>query len=262
MDLDALIKRTEAKLAAETNPKRRAEIALDLATYAKTRAECDDEDPDEDDAEKKASAAKKAEEKKEEEEKKASARAKKAEEEKRPSKKSEEKKEEDDDEDEAAKAALALIESQTGMKGSAAIGAAAGTFARLGRVEQQTAQLAAAAAETEKSSLLEKVKAYIPATQHAWLATQKIGTVRSFVAEATKGAPMVHTADGDLLIPRESTPGTEAALPKDIREMLDQTCAAIPAKDREAYRKAAVEALLKDHNKALNGASAGAMGRH
>jgi hypothetical protein len=49
MGLSALIKRTEARLAAETDPKTHAEIALDLATYAKTRADCDDDDSDPED---------------------------------------------------------------------------------------------------------------------------------------------------------------------------------------------------------------------
>lgn len=246
IQLDALIKRTEAKLAAETDPKRRAAIAADLATYAKTAAECDDDDDgEEDDEDEKKSKKAKA---KGREEEKASAKSKKMEE-----RKDEEGDEEE--EEEASKAALALLEQQTGLKGSAAIGAAAGSFARLTRVEQQTAELSARQVESEKEGLLAKVKAHIPTTQHAWLSTQKIGTIRSFVAEATKGAPLVATAEGDLLIPRETTPGTEAALPKETRDLLEQMAAAVPEKEREAFRKTATERLLKDNAKALNGAA-------
>jgi|SRR5580693_6876015 hypothetical protein len=66
MNLDDLIRKTEASLTAETSPKRKAEIAADLAMYTRTKAECDDgddddEEDDEDEKKSKKSAKKKAE---------------------------------------------------------------------------------------------------------------------------------------------------------------------------------------------------------
>jgi len=254
VQLDALIQKTQAALAAETNPKRRAELAADLARQMKTAAECDpddDDDGEEDEDEKKskkASAAKKMEEAAEEEEEKKAAK----------SKKGGESEEEEEEEEESAKAIAALVYKQTGMRGSAALGALAATFSRLESVEADTAALKAKAAEDEKSSLIAKAVKYVPKSQIKWLETQSLKVVRGFVEQACKGAPMVVTAEGELLVPKAVTPGTEEALPKDMLAQIEAGMNACPpGYDKAKFRASLVASMLEQvaKNPNLNGSS-------
>jgi hypothetical protein len=248
MDLDALIKRTEAKLAAETDKKRRAELALDLATYAKTAAECDDDDDEDDDEDedekksKKAASAKKSEEKRAEEKKAAAA------------KKPEEEAAEDEGED--AKAALAAVQEVTGLTGAAAIGALRGMVARLGSVEAITKNMQAEQTKTERAALVARAGRFVP--PHILKATvenMKISGLRAYVAEIEKGEPIVATEERDLLLPGESAASAESSLPKDVRDMLATAAAAVPEAQREAFKAQAIEAAVREQRKSSNGAA-------
>lgn len=248
--LDALIKRTQAAIAAETNPKRRAALAADLSRQMTVAAECDDGDEDDEEGEKKSKkAAKRA-----EEEAAAAAPPVAA----KPPYTTKKAEEEEEEEEESAKSALALLERTTGAKGSAAIGAAAGIFARLERVEETAETLRAEARATEKSGLIAKAVKYVPSSQIDWLKTQSLSVVRGFVEQATKGAPMVMTEEGELLVPKVSTPGTKESLPKEMREQIAIAVAACPrGVDPKKYEADLVANMVTAFatNPTLNGAA-------
>lgn len=177
--------------------------------------------------------------------------------------------EEEDEEEEAAKmppmkksarAAMALLERSTGKKGRAAIGAAAAMFSVMKQTTEDVARLKSAARAKEKSDLIASAKRYVPKAQLTWLKTQSLAVVRGFVEQATKGAPIVHTEEGELLRPKAAPPGTEESLSKDTIAMIDAAMAACPSGVKpEVFRKTLVDAHLADHKKRL--ASANGVGR-
>jgi ClpP class serine protease len=262
--LDILIKKTEAKLTSEHDPHARAALTLKLANYlaAKKDADDEDEDDDEDDDEKKAAkkeaaraageAAKKAEESKQAEE--AAKKAKKA-------------AHEEEEEakallarggDGATRAALAILEEATGLKGPAAVGAGMGLLSRLQKVEASHAEMAARAAASERESLIARATKYVPARLVAALGND-VSALRSLVAEAEKGAPLISTEDGDLMKPKAVVPGTEESLSKDVLAMIDSAVLACPAsmspKDyRAALVKGHLDAQAASTRERLNGA--------
>jgi hypothetical protein len=181
----------------------------------------------------------------------------------------------DDDEDEeeeeeeaaarggkrGATAALALIEQSTGRRGRAAIGAAAALFALATKSAADVADLKRDARAKEKKELLASATRYVPKATLTWLATQPLATIKGFVQQATKGAPIVHTDEGELLVPRAAAPGTEESLPKDVLDMINGAMAACPSSIKpEVFRKTLVDAHLAEHKKRLAAAN-GAPGR-
>lgn len=160
----------------------------------------------------------------------------------------------------SARAAMSLLEQSTGKKGRAAIGAAAAMFAVMKQTTEDVARLKSAARAKEKSDLIASAKRYVPKAQLTWLKTQSLAVVRGFVEQATKGAPIVHTEEGELLRPKAAAPGTEESLPKDTIVMIDAAMAACPNGVKpEVFRKTLVDAHLADHKKRL--ASANGVGR-
>jgi signal peptide peptidase SppA len=265
LQLDALIKKAQAALEKEKDPKKLLALAADLEAYKKTKKhvehveteEDDDPDDDEDDDKKKddddedeESESKKSEEKHSEEEKK-SAKGK------------EEDDEEEEEESKKASAALSLLESATGRKGSAAIGAAMAMFSKMEKAIADTAALKATAVAKERESLLERAGRYVPGHLLAALKTQKLAAIRAFVSEAEKGAPMVHTSEGDLIKPKVAAPGTEESLPRETLDIIDQACAhsGSSPEDQKNLREALVKAHLKIHNDRIAAATNG-VGRY
>ena len=243
--LDERIADLETKMAsaiASGHSEAIIAVSASLAAAKKTKKEMDDDEEEDgdDDAKKAAKAGESA---------SAALLAKKEEEKK--SKKSKKPEEDGDDEEEeekkAAKASLALIESQTGRKGSAALGAAMALFARMDQAIQDTAALKAKSDADERSSLLAKAGKYVPPHLVAALGTQKISALRAFVEEASKGEPMVATEEGHLFQPKSATPGTEAALPKDVLAMIDDAVSNCGAADPKAFRATLVKAHLDSH---------------
>jgi hypothetical protein len=266
--LEEKIAKTEAALRKEDDPVRYTALATRLSTLQAAKKEMDDEDDeDEEDEEKKSKKSKKSEEKasaskkSEEEEEEEESKSKK-------SKKSEEKKSEEEEEEEsakkseekAAKAALALIETRTGRKGGAALGAAAALFGRLDQVEADTAALKAKSENDERKSLLESI------TRHgahrgmvSWLAGQDLDTIRGFASEALKQPKAVHTEEGDLLIPKVGAEANSfAALSKDEQAIVSGAEAALPSsftkEQREAFRAETVKQINAAKSKQMNGA--------
>lgn len=263
--LEERIAAVSAKLNATTDPAKYTELAMRLnaLTAAKKAIDYEDDEDDEDEDEKK-SKAKKAEEKKAEEkkaeekkaeEKSAKGKSKHSEEEKHAEEKKSEEKHAEEEEKSAA-AALALIERSTGLTGDAAIGAAAAVFSRLTMLEQQTQQLVAKQATDEKASLIASVTKYVPKSQIEWLEGQKLSVVKGFVAQALKGAPMVHTEEGDLLIPAARAPNTKESLPKEIQAMVESAVAAFPGtkEAKASFETELVRRHFENEAKALNGA--------
>ncbi len=257
VQLSALIKKTEAKIATEKDPEKLATLYASLSAYKKTEKhiehhkteEDDNEDPDdkddgdEDDDEESKS-------KKSEEEEKASA-AKKEEEEKASKSK---KGDEEDDEEEEAKAALALVRSLTGMKGKKALGALRSIASLAESTAQDVAALKKIQETSAKATFITSAKAQgrVTAKEAKWLSTQSMTTVEGFVEMRPKGS-IVTTDEGDLVRPEHKQPGTEQSLPKETRDMIDQAVEAW-AGDKEKYRAALVRSHLEAHAKAaMNG---------
>lgn len=275
MDLKALIAKTEASLAAETDPGQLRVLEAKLGTLI-ARAEMDDDD-DDDDGSKSAKHAKRA-EKLKAKAKATDLRSKSAQKKSEAAalddeaKKCEEEASGEDEEEARLRtppalalpaggeggAALALLESVTGRSGAAAVGAAMAKFARLDATEADVAALKSKASTEERSALLTRAGRYVPPHLLAALETQSPAALSAFVTEAEKGSPLVHTEEGDLIKPRAATPGTEASLPADIRELIDAACANSGLRDTKALRADLVKAHLKDHNDRLNAAPNGA----
>ena len=249
----------EASIAAEKDPKKLVAMAELLAAYKKvekhvehTKSEEDDgeEDPDEkpkpaddddDDDDAKAEDDKKA------EDDAAAAAADKAE-------------AEGEDDAKKASAALSLLESVTGKKGSAALGAAMAKFARLDKIAAEVGKLTADANAKELADLRKRAGRYVP---NRLAATLDLKGLRALVTEAeANGSPMVATSEGDLIRPKAASPGTEESLPANVIEMIDAACATAEVSDKKAFRatlvKAHLDASNPEHAKrmtdALNGA--------
>jgi ClpP class serine protease len=242
MNLSVLIAKTEAKLAAETEPRKIAALVASLDAYKKAEKDCDDEEDDDEDEEKKAAAALAAKEEGERKEKEKKARK--------------EKKAEDDGDE--AKAALALLEQTTGLTGAAALGKAAAVFARMEQAISTTAELQKSARSAETADLLKRGAKYIQPNILGTLAKQGLEALRACVTEAEKGAPMVMTEEGALLVPNAVKPNTKEALSKDVQMMIDSAVAVFPvslgAEKKAAFEADLVRRHLEDQAKALNGA--------
>jgi hypothetical protein len=250
MDLTAKIAKLEAALNdPATTPAKYSSLAMRLATLVAAKKDADDDEEDEDDEEEKK--AKKAKQEKAEKDKVAAAAT-----EAKPAAKHAA---EDDEESKKAKSALALIETVTGRKGDAALGAAAALFSRVEEAIATTARLEKSAEATERTQLLESVARHgTHKGMGAWLATQPIAVLRGFAEQALKGPKAVATEEGDLLIPNATKANTKDSLPKEIQEMITSAVSVFPsslgADAKVKFEAELVRRHLEDQAKALNGA--------
>lgn len=285
--LKTRIRASEAALAKETDPKKRKALtsaiaanktalsALAAATEASKKTKIKYEESTEESSEEEEEEAEEASSEEEEEEASGNETDRKEGDDSDDgdgdddSGDDEEDDEEEDEEEEAemppmkkksARAAMAMIERETGKKGPQALGAAAAMFSVMRRTTEDVARLKSAARAKDKADLIASAKRYVPKSQLVWLKTQPLAVVRGFVEQATKGAPIVHTEEGELLVPKAAAPGTEGALSKDVVAQIDAAMAACPSNmKKEDFRKALVDAHLADHKKRL--ASANGVGR-
>ena len=224
IQLDALIKKTEAALLKERDPSKLASLGASLASYKKTKKtmeemeesddpDCDD-DEDKDDAEEKKSAKPPMDDEDEDE------------------KDDEKKSEEDDDEEEEeeskkASAALRLIEAATGMKGRKALGAAQSLFSTAKDTAADVRQLKKDQVAGKKSALISSATGkFITKKEASWCAGQKLSVVEGFIEMRQSAGVIVHTDDTTLVKPKASKPGTEESLPKEVLEIIDQAVSA------------------------------------
>jgi ClpP class serine protease len=251
LKIRALIKKTEAAISKETDPKKLLALAADLKAYKKTEKHVEHtsseegEDAPDNDGDGDDDGDESSEEEGEEEE--ASSSKGKA--------KAPPGGEEDGEEEEekaTAAAALRTIEAATGRKGSAAIGAALARFAISDRTAADVKAMKAEANAAKRSALVARASRYIaPHLVKATTSAMTLAGLQAYVEEAEKGEPMVITAEGDLLKPRTGTPGTEASLPKEVIAMIDEAVAACGLIDPKAHREKLVTAALENHTKQL-----------
>jgi signal peptide peptidase SppA len=266
--LDALIKTTEAAIAAETDPKKLRPLQAKLAAFAATRAEMDDDKGppkkdddkgDEDDDDDESEAAKHAENarkmKAKAEAMKHRARAsefkkKAAEAEEEAKRCDEEAKGAEDDEEEEAHLRV------THPVASAPAGAdptIVALFAEVARLGKEQAKIKAGTEDAERADLVARASKYVPKHLLKPLTdTANLPTLRAMVAEAEKGSPMIVSDSGDLVMPkhRPASSGPESALSADTLRMIDDAVTHCGAADPKAFR----EKLVNEHLKALNGA--------
>lgn len=268
--LAALIKRTEAAIASETDPKKRSALTAKLAAYQATKAEMDDDDGggdgdgdgDGDDKAKKAAKAAKQAAKKAEAAKhraKAAEHKQKAAEYEEAAKKAEEDDEEDDEEEDEAEAAARIAEIHARIEGATTTalseGAAAavasqaavtqGALARIEALEKDTA------ARNRNAMIDEAVAARRITKAEATTLRKKSDT---FVLDFLEMRPkaLVHTTEEHI-----EQPGNTAAgdIPSAVKAMVEQGIEAqgLTGKKAEEYREASYTA----HRKAMaNGAGA------
>lgn len=255
--LDALIKKTEALIASETDAKALRALQSQLASYVSTRAELgddkgddkkkdsDDDDGDEDSKAKKAAeAASKA--KKAAEAAKHRAKAaeykQKAEEAEEAAKAAEEEDEEEEEEEEESKASLspgkvAALASQADMGREA-----------LARVEA----LEKSAAKREHAALIAEAKSSrrITPLEAASLAKKPLSFVRDFLEMFPKAK--VATEEESLLVPDGRPDADVGAI---VLDQIEQALKAVPAGasiDKAKLR----ESMIESHRKArTNGAA-------
>jgi ClpP class serine protease len=231
--LDALIKRTEASLKAETDAKKRASLAAALEAYKKTKhtiekheEESGDEDDAEDDEEEADGNETDRGDKPEKDEDDDSDESEEEEEEE--AKKGEEEEEEEEEEEAAsppgkvAKSLRSMVEQATGKRGAAAVGALAALIQKAkaydtlqGRValierERRTERkekLITAALDGHRLRVNGMKGPTITRKTAKWLRAQKLSTVESFLSQCQ--AALVST-EPSALPPDESGRASEA----------------------------------------------------
>ena len=285
--LDALIKRTEAAITSETDPKKRVALQARLSAYAVAKADSDgdddgdgdkpkpdDGDGDDDEAAKHAENARKLKAKAKAlgHRAKAAEHKQKASESEEEAKKCEEEAKGAEEDDEEAKAMLSADE-RAALAGSPraatlpapSSGADPTVVALVAAVRElstETTKLKTEGDANRRSNLMARAARYVPKHILAPIAASAtLATLEAIVSEAEKGQPMVHTTEGDLLVPKAVTPGTEAALSKETLAMIDSAVANCGAADPKAFRATLVTAHLKAHTDRLNDALNGAPGR-
>jgi ClpP class serine protease len=269
--LSALIRTTEAAIAAEADPRKKTSLLAKLAAFSVAKAEMDDDDDDDDDKKDKddgegddeSKSAKHAENARKmkakakalEHRAKASEHKMRAAESEEEAKKCEEeaKGESDGDEEEKASASPAV---------SAALAEAAGGGGALGvamaELAREVGELKASKDAEARAALIAKAKPFVPPHMLAAIKGLGLPDLKAFVATATKGEPMVMTSEDQLVRPRSADPTSEASLPIERRTAIDLALLSAPMEKKEALRAALVAQHLKDHNehlKALNGGS-------
>jgi hypothetical protein len=271
--LEALIKRTQAAIESEADPRKLRAHQSNLAAYLVAKSAMDDDDDDDDDKKKsdddddgdesKASKAAKAAAKAKGKAEAAKCRAKAAEHKARAAECEEAAKaaeaEDEGGEDESAKsaaAALATIESLTGLTGDAALGAIralAGTAAQNAR---DVAEIKRSQSLSEKQGLIESIRKSTTKDERAWLAEAPLEQVRSFAAMRAKSG-LVITEESALVRPKTAVPGTEASLSAETLEYIEAAVSGYPG-DKAKFRAQLVEANLATHKKQIDAALNGA----
>ena len=258
--LDALIKRTEASIATEADPKKLAALRSKLLAFQATAAEMggdDEPDGDEepsksDEAAKKAEKAKKAAEAAKHRAKAAEHKAKAAESEEA-AKAAEEDDEEDDEEDEDSEARVRVGRAHADTLTPGAKAALESAAIEAAAQRKRLDKLEASALAREHASLVEEARAArrITPREAKALATKPIAFVRDFLEMRPKALVNV---DEDAAETPDGTPGAD--LPKAALAMIDQGIQAmgLTGAAAEKYRADSVAA----HRKAstLNGAGA------
>jgi hypothetical protein len=248
LSLDALIKRTQAAIDAESEPKALRVLQANLAAFLATKAEMDDDDGDEDDKDQdEKSKAKKAAEEAAKAKKSAEAakhRAKaaewkaKAEEAEEAAKKCEE----DDEESEEAKKASAALRQATAHLASLPGGEALG--AQLASLGQDIATLKKGREGDEREALIASVQKQTTKAERADLATWPLEVVRGFVATRVKSG-LVYTDEEALAKPKaKGKPGTAESLPAETLAMIEQAVGAYPLPDKKEYRATLIAAHI------------------
>lgn len=260
MNLTSLIKTTKAALAKADDPTEIRELSTALASYSaaleaykKTEKHIEhskteeDDDDDEDDK-------KKDEDDDGEDEKKSA----KADDEAKASAEAESESEAED-EKKSAKAALALVQSLTGMKGKEALGALQAIAMTAANAAKDVAVLKREGAAAKKASMIAGAKdKYLTSSEAKWLETQDAKTVAGFVEMRRKSGVIVNTDDSTLVKPKAAQPGTEESLPQFTRDMIEQAVSTMPVAKREQGRKELVDAHLRSHNEQISAALNGA----
>lgn len=271
IQLKAMIKRTEAAVAAEKDPKKRKALLADLEAYKRTEAgykkvekhvehiksEEDDDDDEEDQKGDEEDEEEEDEESKKSEEKKAAKGAEDEEEEAAEEKKSEGKKAE---EKKAAASVYKLAAAATGKTGSAVYGALAGLLDKAAQYDDLNKRVSSIESQSRKSKRDTLITEAINAgritkamVKRAGLATKKLEMVESYLEMFPTA--LINTSEEDLHEPdtsAESPHAKGAALPKHVVAQIDAALAAAPASmDRAALR----ERLEANHRRTLNGAS-------
>lgn len=268
MKLTSKIALLSAALAGETDPtKRAAQSKLVARKYEAlaVAAEKGDDDPDDDeDDEDEDSKSAKAAEKAEKSKKAAKAAGHKARADEFKKKAAEAEDEakrclaEDEGEGEESSAALALVEKATGLKGQAALGAAAALFGDVVRQGEALKTIQRESADAKRSALLASVEKCTTSAEKAMLASFGVEQLKAFVDVRLKSG-LVHTDDSTLVRPKAATPGTEDALSADVLAMIDVATEHYNG-DKKTFRASQVAAHLEAHKKQLAGAN-GAPGR-
>lgn len=237
VQLDALITKTKAAIAAETDPAKILALTSDLAAYAKAAKDCDDEDEDEedDDEEKKSKKSSKA------SAKTAPAGAKKA------AKKEEKKSEEDEEEEEEAKKAAAppatLSALLGGLSGSALEGRLTAIIEKAEAYDALSADVAQMKADTVKSkrnALIDEAVAQRRITRHqaGELRTKKLAYVEQFLQMHPKA--LVNLDEESLQVP-DGTPAADISA--NVKRIVEQAIAAqgLAGEAADKFRQSAYE---------------------
>ena len=260
-----------ASIAGEPDPAKRAALIRLSARKASTLAakmEKGDDDPDDSDDDKDgdgeddgdeskaAKAAKKAEEMKKAAKAaghraKAAEFKKKAEEAEEAAEAAEADDEEAEEAEEAARNGAVAAALAEAPNGGGALGVAMAAMAR------EVAELKASKEADTRAALLAKARPYTPPHMLAAIKGLGLADLQAFVAAATKGEPIVYTSEGQMVQPKAGAANSEAALPKEVIEMIDGACAAISTTNRKAFRAQLVADQIKLHNEQLAKANGG-----
>lgn len=258
--LSALIKKTEAAIAKEKDPKKLASLALSLQAYKKTEKHIEHQSTEEGDEGDDDDEDKDVDEKDDEDEESAAPPMKK-EKASGDEEDDEEEDEEEESEESSAKAALKLVTQITGMKGKKALGALQAIAATAANTAKDVAALKSAQRSNAKAALIEsaRAKGQITKPEAKWLGGEKLATVQGFI-ETRQKSGFVHVNEDTLVRPKHVTPGTEESLPQEARQMIDQAVDAWQG-DKEKYRETLVKNHLAAHSKHVNAALNGSNGR-
>lgn len=258
--LDALIKREQSAIDAETDPRKLRAHQANLAAFLATKAEMDGDD-DEDDKDKDKDDDEDGEDSKAQKAAKAAAKAKGAAEAAKHRSKAAEYKAKAAESEEAAKAAEEDDDEEEESEESEAAAPPVAHDALLAKLAATVAEIKQTQIESGKKSLIDGARKIgaITKTEAAWLADLSTAKVEGFLEMRAK-AGLVVTHEEGLAKPKHVAAGTEESLPADTREMIESAVSAFSG-DREKYRAELVKNHLAAHKKQIDAALNGAGGR-
>ena len=254
--LDALIKKTTAALATETDATRKAELTASLEAYKKTKhsiekheTEEGDEEDEEDEEEggnetDRSDDPDKDEDDDEEDDKKAAAppMKKDAKAKGKKSAKSEEDDSEAESEGDEAEALVALVRRATGgKKGPAAMGALEGLLSKARQTDKLAARLDALEQRSKAEARDSVVRTALAANritkkEAANLMKRPIAHVEAFLEARPRG--LVYSQSEDLPVPAMQNPDGSTVLPPELDAIIKQAVAASEGKvTREQFVK-------------------------